>query len=537
MDTPRPASGHPRLLGIAAALLLLPLAASVGGNPARADEKPIVVVRDMDFGSLDPARGYCDTCQIYFNATYDTLLGLSQKATFYPKIATSWEVNADSTRYTFHLDPRAVFSDGTPIEAKDVKWSFERLHNLKGNPSLIMDGLKTVETPDPHTAVVVLDEPNSEFLADVTATFAGIINSTEAAKHGALSTPEAASKDTAEGAFQAQSMGGGPFILTSFKPNDSVVLERNPHYWRTPAGAAKVIMRQVKDAVSQLQLLQTGEADVSTQIDPDTAATIHGGPLVVESSPSYNFVYVEFLPGGPGPSAGKLSKDVRTALGLAIDYKGTADVTVAGKARYLAAPVPLGFPGIDGIPPPHQDVELAKKMLAKAGLADGFGIDMSYPTQNVYGVDFATFAQKVQQDLAKVNVKVNLVPQTFSVWVEMAGAGKIGGTFGYWAPDYFGTSDYIKFFGLVPDTFVAKASGLANLPEGLNAKEGELFKQALAAQGEQAAALFHDASVEMVNDKISIPVFSPDMVIVHTPDVKGVNYNVIANLILPDLHR
>ena len=84
--------------------------------------------------------------------------------------------------------------DGTPIEAKDVKWSFERLHNLKGNPSLIMDGLKTVETPDPHTAVVVLDEPNSEFLADVTATFAGIINSTEAAKHGALSTPDAATR-------------------------------------------------------------------------------------------------------------------------------------------------------------------------------------------------------------------------------------------------------------------------------------------------------------------------------------------------------
>ena len=537
MDIPRPAFSQPRVKGLAAALLLLPLTATVGGSAARSEEKPVVIVRDMDFGSLDPARGYCDTCQIYFNATYDTLVGLSQKTTFYPKIATSWEINADNTRFTFPLDPRAVFSDGTPIEAKDVKWTFERLHYLKADPSLIMDGLKTVETPDPHTATVVLDAPNSEFMSDVTATFAGIINSTEAAKNGGISTPDAATKDTAEAAFQAHSMGGGPFILSSFKPNDSVVLVRNPHYWRTPAGVEKVVMRQVKDAVSQLQLLQTGEADISTQIDPDTAATIHGGRLVVETSPSYNFVYVQFLPGGPGPSAGKLSKDVRTALGLAIDYKGTADVTVAGKARFLASPVPLGFPGIDGIPPPHQDVDLAKKMLAKAGLADGFAIDMSYPTQNVYGVDFATFAQKVQQDLAKVNVKVNLVPQTFAVWQPMNAAGKIGGTFGYWAPDYFGTSDYIKYFGLIPGTFVGTASGLANLPEGLNAREGELFKQALAAQGEQSAGLFHDAAVEMVNDKISIPVFTPDLVIVRSPDVKGVNYNVIANLILPDLHR
>jgi len=78
---------------LAAALLLAPL--PFLGSAAQAEEKPIVIVRDMDFGSLDPDRGYCDTCQIYFNATYDTLIGLSQQTTFYPKIATSWEVNGD----------------------------------------------------------------------------------------------------------------------------------------------------------------------------------------------------------------------------------------------------------------------------------------------------------------------------------------------------------------------------------------------------------------------------------------------------------
>ena len=296
-------------------------------------------------------------------------------------------------------------------------------------------------------------------------------------------------------------------------------------------------MKQVKDAVSQLQLLQTGEADISTQIDPDTAATIHGGALDVSSAPSYNFVYAQFLPGGPGPSADKLSKEVRTALGYAIDYKGAADFTVAGKARLLASPVPLGFPGIDGIPPPVQDIAKAKEILAKAGLAAGFGIDMSYPTQNVYGVDFATLAQKVQQDLAKVNVKVNLVPETFSVWQQQNADGKIGGTLGYWAPDYFGTSDYIKYFGLIPGTFVATASGLEKMPEGLNKRELELFHAALSAKGEDAIKLFHDAAVEMVNDKISIPLFTPDIVIVKAKDLQGVHYNVIANLILPDLHR
>lgn len=535
-----PANEPTRSTRFRAALLAacgLGASALAASRSAAADEKPVVIVRDMDFGSLDPARGYCDTCQIYFNAAYDTLIGLSQDGKFTPKIATTWETSPDQTTYTFHLDPRAVFADGTPVEAKDVKWSFERLHNLKGDPSLIMDGLKTVETPDVHTAVVKLDAANSEFLADVTATFAGIINSDMAAKGGGLSTPDAASKDTAEAAFQAHSMGGGPFVLASFKPNDQLVLERNPNYWRTPAGSAKIIMRQVKDAVSQLNLLQTGEADISTQIDPDTAATIKGETLAVETKPSYNFVYFQVLPGGPGPSSGKLSKKVRTAIAMALDYQGAADFTVAGKARFLASPVPLGFPGIDGIPPPHQDVGAAKAMLAEEGLADGFAIDISYPTQNVYGVDFATLAQKVQQDLAKVNIKVNLVPQTFAIWQQMNADGKIGGTLGYWAPDYFGTSDYIKYFGMVPGTFCATASGLAKLPEGLNANEAKLFADALAASGEKAVGLFHDAAVEMVNDRISMPLFSPDIVIVKARDLQGVNYGVIANLILPDLHR
>jgi peptide/nickel transport system substrate-binding protein len=89
---------------------------------------------------------------------------------------------------------------------------------------------------------------------------------------------------------------------------------------------------------------------------------------------------------------------------------------------------------------------------------------------------------------------------------------------------------------MIPGTFCATASGLEHLPEGLNAKEGELFKEALAAKGDKAVQLFHDAAVEMVNDKISMPLFSPDIVIVKSKSIKGVDYNVIANLILPDLH-
>jgi peptide/nickel transport system substrate-binding protein len=60
------------------------------------------------------------------------------------------------------------------------------------------------------------------------------------------------------------------------------------------------------------------------------------------------------MPGGPGGSQRKLSKDVREAIMLALDYKGSMEVTVASKARPLAAPLPRGFPGVAGITVPHQ---------------------------------------------------------------------------------------------------------------------------------------------------------------------------------------
>jgi ABC-type transport system substrate-binding protein len=119
-------------------LLALPLMACGSGDDdddddtSGGDDQPtLVIARDMDINSLDPARAYCDTCQIYLSATYETLIGLDPKdnKTFIPRLAEKWSVNKDSTEYTFNLEKDAKFADGSAVEAKDVKWSWERLAN------------------------------------------------------------------------------------------------------------------------------------------------------------------------------------------------------------------------------------------------------------------------------------------------------------------------------------------------------------------------------------------------------------------------
>ncbi len=57
-----------------------------------------------------------------------------------PRLATSWEGNADNTVFTFTLDPAATFADGSPVEATDVKWTWERLANIQGSASYLMSG-------------------------------------------------------------------------------------------------------------------------------------------------------------------------------------------------------------------------------------------------------------------------------------------------------------------------------------------------------------------------------------------------------------
>ena len=111
------------------------------GGTAHAEDKPVVIARAMDLTTLDPQRGLCDTCMIYFTGVYETLIGIGlDNKTLQPRLARSWESNANQTVFTFHLDPAARFSDGSPVEAKDVKWSFERLINLKGPAAFFLDG-------------------------------------------------------------------------------------------------------------------------------------------------------------------------------------------------------------------------------------------------------------------------------------------------------------------------------------------------------------------------------------------------------------
>lgn len=524
------------------ALRALLLSASLGASlmglaapQAMAEERALVIARDMDVNSLDPARAWCDTCQIYNTSVYEQLVTLDKDNKLQPLLASSWSSNTEQTEFTFKLDPAAKFSDGSAVEAKDVKWSFERLKNIKGNGAFLADPITAVDTPDAQTVIVKLSAANSEFLNQVAAGFLGVINSDVAAANGALADATASEKDTSENWFLANSAGSGPFVLEKYEPNAELRLKRNENYWRAKPSIPEVVFRQVKDAVAQAQMLQSGSADIAMQIDPETAKSLEGSSAIVQSVPSYNFVYIALSPGAKATTI-KMTPDVREAISIAIDRTSLIEFTLGGGGRPLATPIPLGFPGGDGHAIPEYNPEKAKEMLKAAGLGDGFTLQSIYPDLNVYGVDFSLMMQKIQQDLSKVGIKVELSPVPFANWREAANGDHIPLTAVFFAPDFYGTSQYVDVFGLSEGSVWAKRSGAMNDPSMLNPRTAELKAKALAAPtAEEAEKLWFEAGEEMIKNKIIIPMVSPNLILAHGPNIKGVRYSACCNLPLAEI--
>lgn len=529
-------AGTPVLAALALALSCGAALPALAQTDPSAGDRPLVVARNMDLNSLDPHRAFCDTCQIYNSTAYETLLTLDKDNKLVPLLAAKWEANADQTRFTFTLDSGAKFADGSPVEAKDVKWSWERLKNLKGSAAFLMGNVASVETPDEHTVVAVMASPSSEFLNITSAPYMGVVNSDVAAEAGAKAGADADTADNAEGWFLAHSAGSGPYVLQSYEPNAELRFKRNDKYWRAEPAIGEVVFRQVKDSVAQAQLLESGGADVAMQVDPDTAETLSNPEVTVETVPSYNFIYLALSPGAKANPV-PLTKQVREALGLAIDRKGIIEFTVGDDGQVITTPIPLGFPGGDGYAEPEYNPEKAKAMLAAAGHPDGFTLQATFPGLNAYGIDLSTLMQKVQQDFSKIGVQLQLEPIPFATWRERVSGDGIPITAVFYAPDYYGTAQYVEYFGMTEGSPWAKRAGAARDPSVVNPKEADLYKQALAASTADAPGIWHQLGEEMINDKVIFPVVSPNLILAHRADVKGVRYSACCNLPLAEISR
>jgi len=233
------------------------------GTPAPDDQQVLRMVTPSPF-RMDPVTYGGDLWQLQM-MVYQALTRVETDGSIVPGIADTWEASADAQTWTFTLNPAAMFSDGTPITAKDVKWTYEWIANPKStstNADLatgrivgyqdVRDG-KTTEL----SGIKVVDDHTVEFtLSAPTAYFEAVVG------HFALSILKQENVESGEEWWRAP-VTSGFFKVTEYTPGDqaTMTLERNEHWFRDPAKLSKITIALVADPQTQLVQYDNGEID------------------------------------------------------------------------------------------------------------------------------------------------------------------------------------------------------------------------------------------------------------------------------------
>jgi peptide/nickel transport system substrate-binding protein len=419
-------------------------APAAGGN-----QNLIIALDQADVKTLDPAREFEFQAAFIVLNTYDTLIaqkGADDLNTFVPVLAKSWTISPDGKEYTFVLRDDVKFASGNPFSADDVKFSLLRLKNIKGNPAWMMDPLKDVVVVDPHTVKTTLNDSFGDWLAVLAGPNSGIQDSKLVMQHNGSAAADADTTDKADEFLDQNSAGSGPFILKGWQKNNSITMERNPNYWQAPAKLAKVEIRDVNSPATQKLQVENGDVDVALNLTPDLVDPLKNNPNVkVLPGQSLDNLYMGMTV-DPALNPNLAKKEVRQAIRAAVDYDGilalTNNTAVRGPAVYSVGILGLTQADADRLNP-KTDLAKAKELMSAAGLSSGFSFPLDYGTgPSPVGISYESIAQKVQADLKKINIDVQLVPHEFLTMMTMYRAKQQVAVISYNAPDYLGASDW-----------------------------------------------------------------------------------------------
>ncbi|HYO89803.1 MAG TPA: ABC transporter substrate-binding protein, partial [Candidatus Limnocylindrales bacterium] len=399
-------------------VLMLLLALLVVGVVQAQDEQVLVVGHAEASDSLDPARGYNQTTSIVHQAIYEGLVTFPQDsaAEILPGLASDWIISEDGLTYTFNLNPAAVFSNGDPVTAEDVAFSFNRMINVQGQPSSLASTIASVAAVDGQ-AVITLTQSDPALLAKLAGPGFQVTNANEVRANGGTDAADAATTDAAETWLNQNSAGTGRYMLSSWEPQVQTVLVRNPNYYGdTPGYFDRIIIVNMPEAATQKAALESGDIDMALDITADQVPSLQSVDGITVFQGSGNIIHFLLMNANPDVGGPMSDPKVQQAVRLALDYPGY--VTLFGGVTPPSI-IPVGFLGAYGADRAlTRDLDAARALLTEAGYPDGFETTLSYPVFTFQGVNMETNAQKVASDLAEIGITVNLNPSELQVSLE-----------------------------------------------------------------------------------------------------------------------
>src|SRR6476469_7242213 len=223
-----------------------------------------------------------------------------------PSLAESWSAGEDGLSYEFVLRKGALFHNGDPVTADDVKFSFERYRGAAH--ALLKERVASVETPDPLRVVFKLKDPWPDFITFyAVASAAGWI------------VPRKYVEKVGDEGFKKAPIGAGPYKFVSFAPGVELVLEAFDQYWRKPPSVKRLVLKVIPDEATRLAALKRGEIDIAYSIRGELAAGLQDTPGLALKPTVVQAPFCVYFPDQWDPKSPWHDERVRRAASLAID--------------------------------------------------------------------------------------------------------------------------------------------------------------------------------------------------------------------------
>ena len=377
--------------------------------------------------------------------TFSGLVSFDPQLQLMPELASTWEVSADGTVYTFHLRPDARFHNGKPVTTADVIYAWERaadpqtgsetvltylgdivgVQEKRSGAAKTIAGLKAI---DDHTLQVTIDAPKPYFLEKLTYPTAFVLD-----RENVESGPD----------WYRTPNGTGPYRLARWDSFKSILYERNEDFYLEPPQIPYVVVQLYSG--SPLRLYESGDIDV----------TGVGGSSLPRFQDPNEPMHTELL-NGASMCTGMIIFDnqqapfddvkVRQAFSLAFDRDKYIDIIAQHNARPAFGPLPPGMPGFNtNLQGLSYDAERARQLLAESKYGNAANLPPILFTTGGHGSDAggvpSALAQMWQNTLGITLTIENVEPDKYS---DLIDAGEHGQIFtSGWCADYPDPENFI----------------------------------------------------------------------------------------------
>ncbi|MDR7299054.1 peptide/nickel transport system substrate-binding protein [Pelomonas aquatica] len=396
-------------------LLALPALLAAGWGTAHAgspDDQLLIGMSMNNLLSLDPAAATgLDAATVACNL-YDSLLEVeaADATRLRPSLAQSWSVGEGGRRITLNLRADVRFASGRPLTAAHAAWSLHRVLKLnlalasvwKSYGFTAANAATHIRAEDAQKMVLDLPQPTDPTL--VLMTLATSMSGYVIDREAVLAHEQRG--DLGNAWLTTHAAGSGAFELEEWRPKELLTMRRAAHHWQPAAKLRRVVFRHMTESQTLRLMLMRGDLDVAGGMSaPDVRALAKRPDLVVEEVRRATMYYVAVNARHPRYADERVRRAVLRHL---IDFQGVASGVLPFYGELQMRPVPPGLPASLPQPDYRFDPAAARKLLAEAGLPEGFDTTIRVVAE----APFTGIATSLQATLAQGGIRASILPGT-----------------------------------------------------------------------------------------------------------------------------